>query len=161
MSDDESINSDEIPSDKSSDSQMDEEKEEKALSQLKTSLNLKKEQNPNSKSKNTKEDKIDNNKLYYLENNALDETEKNVQINKSQKIDFLDVFKAFQGDIKNETSRTNLSRAVKNFGITKKDEDINEQNETNNKNKNKDIKKDVNLIKRNYNEKKEEQKLEI
>ena len=160
MSDDESINSDEIPSDKSSDSQMDEEKEEKALSQLKTSLNLKKEQNPNSKSKNKKEDKIDNNKLYYLENNALDETEKNVQINKSQKIDFLDVFKAFQGDIKNETSRTNLSRAVKNFGITKKDEDINEQNETNNKNKNKDIKKDVNLIKRNYNEKKEEQKLE-
>ena len=158
MSDDESINSDEIPSDKSSDSQIDEEKEEKALSQLKSSLNLEQEQNPNSKNKNNKEDKSDKNKLYYLENNTLNETEKNVQINKSQKIDFLDVFKTFQGDIKNETSRANLSRAVKNFGITQKDEDINEKNDTNNKNK--DNKKEINLIKRNYKEKKEEQKLE-
>ena len=41
MSDDESINSDEIPSDKSSDSSIeDEQKEEKALSNLKQSLNL-------------------------------------------------------------------------------------------------------------------------
>ena len=41
MSEDESINSDEIPSDKSSDSSQDEEKEEKALSNLKSTLNIK------------------------------------------------------------------------------------------------------------------------
>ena len=55
-----------------------------------------------------------------MDNNALNETEKNVQISKSQKINFLDVFKTFQGDIKNETSRANLSRAVKNFGVSEK-----------------------------------------
>jgi hypothetical protein len=41
MSEDESINSDEIPSDKSSDSSQDEEKEEKTLSNLKSTLNIK------------------------------------------------------------------------------------------------------------------------
>ena len=40
MSDDESINSDEIPSDKSSDSSNEEEKHDKALSKLKKTLNL-------------------------------------------------------------------------------------------------------------------------
>ena len=156
MSEDESINSDEIPSDKSSDSS-NEEKEEKALSQLKSSLNLDKETNNNIKSQENDEDKIKKNKLYYLENNSLNETEKNVQISKSQKINFLDVFKTFQGDIKNETSRANLSRAVKNFGISPNIEDINEKKEDIKK---KDNKEDINLIKKNYKEQKDEKRLE-
>ena len=156
MSEDESINSDEIPSDKSSDSS-NEEKEEKALSQLKSSLNLDKETNNNIKNQENDEDKIKKNKLYYLENNSLNETEKNVQISKSQKINFLDVFKTFQGDIKNETSRANLSRAVKNFGISPNLENINEKKEDIKK---KDNKEDINLIKKNYKEQKDEKRLE-
>ena len=156
MSEDESINSDEIPSDKSSDSS-NEEKEEKALSQLKSSLNLDKETNNNIKNQENDEDKIKKNKLYYLENNSLNETEKNVQISKSQKINFLDVFKTFQGDIKNETSRANLSRAVKNFGISPNVENTNEKKEDIKK---KDNKEDINLIKKNYKEQKDEKRLE-
>ena len=103
MSEDESINSDEYPSDKSSDSSIDEEKEDKALSNLKSTLNL--DNNSNSKINNpdNSETKPKKNKIYFLENNNLNETEKNVQTTKSQKINFFDVFKTFQGDIKNET----------------------------------------------------------
>ena len=121
MSEDESINSDEIPSDQSSDSEIeDEEKENKALSNLKNSLNL--ENNVN-QIPEKQENKINQNKIYYLENTSLNENEKNVQTTKSQKINFSDVFKTFQGNIKNETSRANLSRAVKNFGVSEKDKE--------------------------------------
>mgnify|MGYP002624805522 CR=1 FL=1 len=67
---------------------------------------------------------------------------------KKQKIDFSDVFKAFQGDIKNETSRANLSRAVKNFGINENNKDNNNKN------------KEINKLKENYLEKEEEKILE-
>ena len=147
MSDDESINSDEIPSDKSSESSHEEENQEKALSNLKKSLNL---QNNNSKQdeKNIDE-KNKNNKIYFFENTSIQEGEKNVQTTKKQKIDFSDVFKTFQGDIKNETSRANLSRAVKNFGINEK-----EKKDDQNKNK------EVNKLKENYLEKEEEKIIE-
>ena len=151
MSDDESINSDEIPSDKSSESSLDEAKEEKALSNLKTTLKL----GQKSKDEDNKEIKKNTNKIYYLENNALAETEKNVQTNKFQKINFADVLKTFQGDIKNETSRANLTLAVKNFGISDKKEEINEDNKKQNNNNG-----EINIIKNNYNDKKEEKKLE-
>ena len=160
MSEDESINSDEIPSDQSSDSEIeDEEKENKALSNLKNSLNL--ENNVN-QIPEKQENKINQNKIYYLENTSLNENEKNVQTTKSQKINFSDVFKTFQGNIKNETSRANLSRAVKNFGVSEKDkENENEKNEENNKKNNKSKKKEeVNRIVNNYKEEKEEKKLE-
>ena len=148
MSEDESINSDEIPSDKSSDSSQDEEKEDKALSNLKSTLNIKQKQDINP----TDDSKANNNKIFFKQNTSLNETEKNVQTTKSQKINFSDVFKTFQGDIKNETSRANLSRAVKNFGINNE-----EENDGNKKISKKD---EVNRIKTNYNEQKEEKKLE-
>ena len=148
MSEDESINSDEIPSDKSSDSSQDEEKEDKALSNLKSTLNIKQKQDLNP----TDDSKANNNKIFFKGNTSLNETEKNVQTTKSQKINFSDVFKTFQGDIKNETSRANLSRAVKNFGINKEEE--------NDGNKNLSKKEEINRIKTNYNEQKEEKKLE-
>ena len=148
MSEDESINSDEIPSDKSSDSSQDEEKEEKALSNLKSTLNIKQKQELNP----TDDSKENNNKIFFKGNTSLNETEKNVQTTKSQKINFSDVFKTFQGDIKNETSRANLSRAVKNFGINKEEE--------NDGNKKLNKKEEINRIKTNYNEQKEEKKLE-
>jgi len=151
MSDDESINSDDIPSDRSSESSLDEAKEEKALSNLKTTLKL----GQKSKDEDNKEIKKNTNKIYYLENNALAETEKNVQTNKFQKINFADVLKTFQGDIKNETSRANLTLAVKNFGISDKKEEINEDNKKQNNNNG-----EINIIKNNYNDKKEEKKLE-
>ena len=147
MSEDESINSDEIPSDKSSDSSQDEEKEDKALSNLKSTLNIKQKQDLNP----TDDSKANNNKIFFKGNTSLNETEKNVQTTKSQKINFSDVFKTFQGDIKNETSRANLSRAVKNFGINK---------EENDGNKKLSKKEEINRIKTNYNEQKEEKKLE-
>ena len=102
MSEDESINSDEIPSDKSSDSSNEEENQGKALSNLKKTLNLQNndteqtEKYSNETNKNNK-----NNKIYFFENNSIKEGEKNVQTTKKQKIDFSDVFKTFQGDIKN------------------------------------------------------------
>ena len=148
MSEDESINSDEIPSDKSSDSSQDEEKEDKALSNLKSTLNIKQKQDLSP----TDDSKANNNKIFFKGNTSLNETEKNVQTTKSQKINFSDVFKTFQGDIKNETSRANLSRAVKNFGINKEEE--------NDGNKKLSKKEDINRIKTNYNEQKEEKKLE-
>ena len=148
MSEDESINSDEIPSDKSSDSSQDEEKEEKALSNLKSTLNIKQKQELNP----ADDSKENNNKIFFKGNTSLNETEKNVQTTKSQKINFSDVFKTFQGDIKNETSRANLSRAVKNFGINKEEE--------NDGNKKLNKKEEINRIKTNYNEQKEEKKLE-
>jgi len=148
MSEDESINSDEIPSDKSSDSSQDEEKEEKALSNLKSTLNIKQKQELNP----IDDSKENNNKIFFKGNTSLNETEKNVQTTKSQKINFSDVFKTFQGDIKNETSRANLSRAVKNFGINKEEE--------NDGNKKLNKKEEINRIKTNYNEQKEEKKLE-
>lgn len=148
MSEDESINSDEIPSDKSSDSSQDEEKEDKALSNLKSTLNIKQKQELNP----TDDSKENNNKIFFKGNTSLNETEKNVQTTKSQKINFSDVFKTFQGDIKNETSRANLSRAVKNFGINKEEE--------NDGNKKLNKKEEINRIKTNYNEQKEEKKLE-
>lgn len=148
MSEDESINSDEIPSDKSSDSSQDEEKEEKALSNLKSTLNIKQKQELNP----TDDSKENNNKIFFKGNTSLNETEKNVQTTKSQKINFSDVFKTFQGDIKNETSRANLSRAVKNFGINKEEE--------NDGNKKLNKKEEINRIKTNFNEQKEEKKLE-
>jgi len=148
MSEDESINSDEIPSDKSSDSSQDEEKEDKALSNLKSTLNIKQKQDLNP----TDDSKANNNKIFFKGNTSLNETEKNVQTTKSQKINFSDVFKTFQGDIKNETSRANLSRAVKNFGINKEEE--------NDGNKKLSKKEEINRIKNNYNEQKEEKKLE-
>lgn len=144
MSEDESINSDEIPSDKSSDSSQDEEKEDKALSNLKSTLNIKQKQDLNP----TDDSKANNNKIFFKGNTSLNETEKNVQTTKSQKINFSDVFKTFQGDIKNETSRANLSRAVKNFGINKEEE--------NDGNKKLNKKEEINRIKTNYNEQKEE-----
>ena len=147
MSEDESINSDEIPSDKSSESSNEEENQGEALSNLKKSLNL---QNNNSE----QDEKIingknKNNKIYFFENTSINEGEKNVQTTKKQKIDFSDVFKTFQGDIKNETSRANLSRAVKNFGINEK-----EKKDGQNKNK------EVNKLKENYLEKEEEKIIE-
>jgi hypothetical protein len=142
MSEDESINSDEIPSDKSSDSSQDEEKEDKALSNLKSTLNIKQKQDLNP----TDDSKANNNKIFFKENTSLNETDKNVQTTKSQKINFSDVFKTFQGDIKNETSRANLSRAVKNFGINKEEE--------NDGNKKLNKKEEINRIKNNYNEQK-------
>ena len=148
MSEDESINSEEIPSDKSSDSSQDEEKEDKALSNLKSTLNIKQKQDLNP----TDDSKANNNKIFFKGNTSLNETEKNVQTTKSQKINFSDVFKTFQGDIKNETSRANLSRAVKNFGINKEEE--------NDGNKKLSKKEEINRIKTNYNEQKEEKKLE-
>jgi len=148
MSEDESINSDEIPSDKSSDSSQDEEKEEKALSNLKSTLNIKQKQELNP----ADDSKENNNKIFFKGNTSLNETEKNVQTTKSQKINFSDVFKTFQGDIKNETSRANLSRAVKNFGINKEEE--------NDGNKKLNKKEEINRIKTNFNEQKEEKKLE-
>ena len=159
MSDDESINSDEIPSDHSSDSSIEnEEKEDKALSNLKTSLKLDNNINSKENKQENNEEKPKKNKIYFLENNALNETEKNVQTTKSQKIDFSDVFKTFQGDIKNETSRANLSRAVKIFGISQKNDDV--STEKNDKNQNLKNKPDINIIKKNYKEQKEEKKLE-
>ena len=145
MSDDESINSDEIPSDKSSESSNEEENQDKALSNLKKTLNLEEESKGQNKSNN--EEKNKNNKIYFFENTSIKEGEKNVQTTKNQKIDFSDVFRAFQGDIKNETSRANLSLAVKNFGIKEK---------SNEKNKGKEISK----LKENFLEKEEEKRLE-
>ena len=142
MSDDESINSDEIPSDKSSDSSNEEEKHDKALSKLKKTLNL--ENNNTMPTKKNNEDK-NNSKIYFFENTSIKEGEKNVQTTKTQKIDFSDVFRTFQGDIKNETSRANLSRAVKNFGIKEK--------EGNNK-------KEVNKLREEYLEKEEFKRIE-
>ena len=142
MSDDESINSDEIPSDKSSDSSNEEEKHDKALSKLKKTLNL--ENNDTVPTKKNNEDK-NNSKIYFFENTSIKEGEKNVQTTKTQKIDFSDVFRTFQGDIKNETSRANLSRAVKNFGIKEK--------EGNNK-------KEVNKLREEYLEKEEFKRIE-
>ena len=145
MSDDESINSDEIPSDKSSESSKEEENQDKALSNLKKTLNLEEESKEQNKSNN--EEKNKKNKIYFFENTSIKEGEKNVQTTKNQKIDFSDVFRAFQGDIKNETSRANLSLAVKNFGIKEK---------SNQKNKGKEI----NKLKENFLEKEEEKRLE-
>ena len=145
MSDDESINSDEIPSDKSSESSNEEENQDKALSNLKKTLNLEEKSKEQNKSNN--EEKNKNNKIYFFENTSIKEGEKNVQTTKNQKIDFSDVFRAFQGDIKNETSRANLSLAVKNFGIKEK---------SNEKNKGKEI----NKLKENFLEKEEEKRLE-
>ena len=142
MSDDESINSDEIPSDKSSDSSNEEEKHDKALSKLKKTLNL--ENNDTVPTKKNNEDK-NNSKIYFFENTSIKEGEKNVQTTKTQKIDFSDVFRTFQGDIKNEASRSNLSRAVKNFGIKEK--------EGNNK-------KEVNKLREEYLEKEEFKRIE-
>ena len=163
MSDDESINSDEIPSDKSSDSSKeDEQKEEKALSNLKQTLNL--EQKYINQNPEKQENDIKRNKIYFLENTSLNETEKNVQTTKSQKINFSDVFKTFQRNIKNETSRANLSRAVKNFGISENENEYKENEDENNKNKLKNDKRKkkekINRIVNNYKEQKEEKKLE-
>ena len=163
MSDDESIDSNEIPSDKSSDSSKeDEQKEEKALSNLKQSLNL--EQKYINEKPEKQENDIKRNKIYFLENTSLNETEKNVQTTKSQKINFSDVFKTFQGNIKNETSRANLSRAVKNFGISENENEYKENGDENNKNKLKNDKRkkkeEINRIVNNYKEQKEEKKLE-
>ena len=144
MSDDESINSDEIPSDKSSDSSNEEEKHEKALSKLKKTLNL--ENNNTMPTKKNNEDKK-NSKIYFFENTSIKEGEKNVQTTKTQKIDFSDVFRTFQGDIKNETSRANLSRAVKNFGIKEKEKEGNN-------------KKEVNKLREEYLEKEEFKRIE-
>ena len=144
MSDDESINSDEIPSDKSSDSSNEEEKHDKALSKLKKTLNL--ENNNTMPTKKNNEDK-NNSKIYFFENTSIKEGEKNVQTTKTQKIDFSDVFRTFQGDIKNETSRANLSRAVKNFGIKEKEKEGNN-------------KKEVNKLKEEYLEKEEFKRIE-
>ena len=142
MSDDESINSDDVPSDKSSDSLNEEDNQDKALSNLKKTLNLE-----DKETQQIQEDKEQNNKnkIYFFENTSLKEEEKNVQTSKTQKIDFSDVFKTFQNDIKNETSRANLSRAVKNFGIKEKD---------------KDDKKEVNKLRENYLQKEEDKKIE-
>ena len=148
MSEDESINSDEIPSDKSSESSDEEENHDKALSNLKKTFNL--ENNQNEPIQKESKEKNQNNKIFFFENTSIKEGEKNVQTTKKQKIDFSDVFKTFQGDIKNETSRANLSRAVKNFGINENNKD------DNNKNKNKEI----NKLKENYLEKEEEKILE-
>ena len=163
MSDDESIDSNEIPSDKSSDSSKeDEQKEEKALSNLKQSLNL--EQKYINEKPEKQENDIKRNKIYFLENTSLNETEKNAQTTKSQKINFSDVFKTFQGNIKNETSRANLSRAVKNFGISENENEYKENGDENNKNKLKNDKRkkkeEINRIVNNYKEQKEEKKLE-
>ena len=144
MSDDESINSNEIPSDKSSDSSNEEEKHEKALSKLKKTLNL--ENNNTMPTKKNNEDK-NNSKIYFFENTSIKEGEKNVQTTKTQKIDFSDVFRTFQGDIKNETSRANLSRAVKNFGIKEKEKEGNN-------------KKEVNKLREEYLEKEEFKRIE-
>jgi U3 small nucleolar RNA-associated protein 14 len=144
MSDDESINSDEIPSDKSSDSSNKEEKHDKALSKLKKTLNL--ENNDTVPTKKNNEDK-NNSKIYFFENTSIKEGEKNVQTTKTQKIDFSDVFRTFQGDIKNETSRANLSRAVKNFGIKEKEKEGNN-------------KKEVNKLREEYLEKEEFKRIE-
>ena len=144
MSDDESINSDEIPSDKSSDSSNEEEKHDKALSKLKKTLNL--ENNDTVPTKKNNEDK-NNSKIYFFENTSIKEGEKNVQTTKTQKIDFSDVFRTFQGDIKNETSRANLSRAVKNFGIKEKEKEGNN-------------KKEVNKLREEYLEKEEFKRIE-
>ena len=144
MSDDESINSDEIPSDKSSDSSNEEEKHDKALSKLKKTLNL--ENNNRMQTKKNNEDK-NNSRIYFFENTSIKEGEKNVQTTKTQKIDFSDVFRTFQGDIKNETSRANLSRAVKNFGIKEKEKEGNN-------------KKEVNKLREEYLEKEEFKRIE-
>ena len=144
MSDDESINSDEIPSDKSSDSSNEEEKHDKALSKLKKTLNL--ENNNTMPTKKDNEDK-NNSKIYFFENTSIKEGEKNVQTTKTQKIDFSDVFRTFQGDIKNEASRSNLSRAVKNFGIKEKEKEGNN-------------KKEVNKLREEYLEKEEFKRIE-
>ena len=142
MSDDESINSDDVPSDKSSDSLNEEDNQDKALSNLKKTLNLE-----DKETQQIQEEKEQNNKnkIYFFENTSLKEEEKNVQTSKTQKIDFSDVFKTFQNDIKNETSRANLSRAVKNFGIKEKD---------------KDDKKEVNKLRENYLQKEEDKRIE-
>ena len=144
MSDDESINSDEIPSDKSSDSSNEEEKHDKALSKLKKTLNL--ENNNTMPTKKNNEDK-NNSRIYFFENTSIKEGEKNVQTTKTQKIDFSDVFRTFQGDIKNEASRSNLSRAVKNFGIKEKEKEGNN-------------KKEVNKLREEYLEKEEFKRIE-
>ena len=144
MSDDESINSNEIPSDKSSDSSNEEEKHDKALSELKKTLNL--ENNNTMQTKKNNEDK-NNSKIYFFENTSIKEGEKNVQTTKTQKIDFSDVFRTFQGDIKNEASRANLSRAVKNFGIKEKEKEGNN-------------KKEVNKLREEYLEKEEFKRIE-
>ena len=147
MSEDESINSDEIPSNKSSDSPDEEDNQDKALTNLKKTLNLEKSiQEPNQKEN---EENNKKNKIYFFENTSIKEGEKNVQTTNKQKINFSDVFKTFQGDIKNETSRANLSRAVKNFGINEKDGD-------GGSGKN----KEVNKLKQNYLEKEEEKRIE-
>ena len=142
MSDDESINSDDVPSDKSSDSLNEEDNQDKALSNLKKTLNLE-----DKETQQIQEDKEQNNKnkIYFFENTSLKEEEKNVQTSKNQKIDFSDVFKTFQDDIKNETSRANLSRAVKNFGI---------------KENGKNDKKEVNKLRENYLQKEEDKRIE-
>ena len=76
MSEDESINSDEIPSDKSSESSKEEENQDKALSNLKKTLNLEEESKEQNKSNN--EEKNKNNKIYFFENTSIKEGEKNV-----------------------------------------------------------------------------------
>ena len=144
MSEDESINSEDIVSDKSSDSSNEEKNQDKALSNLKKTLNL---ENNDTEQANKEKEVKDKKKIYFFENTSIREEEKNVQTTKTQKIDFSDVFKTFQGDIKNETSRANLSRAVKNFGIKEK-----EKEEGN--------KKEVNILKENYLAKEEEKQLE-
>ena len=142
MSDDESINSDDVPSDKSSDSLNEEDNQDKALSNLKKTLNL---EDKETQQIQADKEQNNNNKIYFFENTSLKEEEKNVQTSKTQKIDFSDVFKTFQNDIKNETSRANLSRAVKNFGIKEKD---------------KDDKKEVNKLRENYLQKEEDKRIE-
>ena len=147
MSEDESINSDEIPSNKSSDSSDEEDNQDRALTNLKKTLNLEKSmQEPNQKEN---EENNNKNKIYFFENTSTKEGEKNVPTTNKQKINFSDVFKTFQGDIKNETSRANLSRAVKNFGISGKDKDDNSSKN-----------KEVNKLKQNYLEKEEEKRIE-
>ena len=141
MTDSESINSDEIPSDNSSsnsdESNQNSKKQEKALSNLKNTLNL--DHLPNNSPKiNNNQNKKDQN-IYFTENSKINEDNKNVHTTLNQKISFTDVFKTFQGEIKNETAKANLSRAVKNFGISENSEEKNK-------------KSDINNIKKNYEE---------
>ena len=144
MSEDESINSEDIVSYKSNDSSNEEENQDKALSNVKKALNL---ENNDTEKANKEKDVKDKNKIYFFENTSIKEEEKNVPTSKTQKIDFSDVFKTFQGDIKNETSRANLSRAVKNFGIKEKEKEEGK-------------KKEVNKLKENYLAKEDEKQLE-
>ena len=150
MSDSESINSEEIPSDNSSSSSEDNnpnsKKQEKALSNLKNTLNIDDAPKNNSPKKNLNQNSKNQN-IYYTENSKITEDNKNVHTTKNQKISFTDVFKTFQGEIKNETAKANLSRAVKNFGISENPEEKNK-------------KSDINNIKKNYEEAQAEKLLE-